>query len=102
MIEEVVDCILQAEDTAKQNISEAEAQASAIIAQAEVQAEQIRKQSAEQNKKYVAEQTQQADNSARQVFDDKLSQLNSQTDGLTDGYKRNVDNAVKIILDFIK
>lgn len=99
MIEEVVNSILDAEDVAKQRISDAEKKAAEIVAAAEVNAEKTKKQAAERNKTLFAEQMRQAEAAADTEAGKTLASVNSKTDEQIAAYEKNIDKAVKIILE---
>lgn len=99
MIEEVVNSILEAEDKAKSLISQAEKQAAEIVANAEVNAEKTKKQAAEQNKKVFADAMSAADVTAESEAAKSLASVNAQTDEKIAAYEKNIDKAVKIILE---
>lgn len=99
MIEEVVNSILQAEDVAKQRIAEAEQKASEIVSSAENQADQLKKQASADNKAYLADKLQQADELAEKQARKRLAELNAQTDSEIAQLEKRIDGAVKIILE---
>lgn len=99
MIEEVVNSILEAEDAAKNRIAEAEKQAGEIIAAAEVNAEKKRKEITAHNKALFAEKIKESELTARQEADKRLDALKKEADAQINGYAKNVDKAVKIILE---
>ncbi len=99
MIEEVVNSILEAEDVAQQKIAQAKKETGDLLAHAEADADKFKKQNSVQNKAAFAEQSKQLekqvdDNAARQ-----LAEMNAETDREISRYEKNVDNAVKIILE---
>lgn len=102
MIDEVVNSILEAEDTAKRRIEEAEAKASEIIADAESQAEALRKQATAQNKDYQAETLSNADTEAEREANQLLAQLNAKTDSDVSKLEERIADAVKVILESLK
>lgn len=99
MIEEVVNSILEAEDVAKRRVAEAEAKANEIVAAAEVAVATYKKQVVSDNKKSFAEQMKQADELADTKASERLAELNAQTDKQTAAYSKNIDKAVKIIIE---
>lgn len=101
MIEEVVNSILQAEDTAKQRIQQAENKAAEIINAAEIAAEQIKKQAVADNKAFVAEQGKAIDDEVKAQAEAFLQQRSAEVDNEIKHYQRNVDKAVKLILESV-
>ncbi|MCM1195338.1 MAG: hypothetical protein NC099_04975 [Corallococcus sp.] len=99
MIEEVVNSILEAEDVAKKRIAEAEQKASEIVAAAEIEAEQLKKQAAKNNKALFAEKTAEADKYSEEQANNRLKELNSATDKEIAVYRKNIDKAVKVIIE---
>lgn len=99
MIEEVVNSILEAEDVAKRRIEEAQAKANEIVAAAEVKAAEFKKQQTLENKQRFAAAVKQADEQASERASSRLAELNKQTDGEISTYAKNIDKAVKIILE---
>lgn len=99
MIEEVVNSILEAEDVAKRRIADAEAKANDIVAAAEIEVAAYKKQLAYDNKKAFAEALKQADELAGIKAQERLAELNAQTDKQTAAYSKNIDKAVKLIIE---
>lgn len=99
MIEEVVNSILEAEDAAKKRIAEAERKAGEIVASAELEAELRKKQAVAANKKAYAQAMKQADEQADAQAAARLAELNSASDKEIAAYAKNVDKAVKIIME---
>ena len=99
MIEEVVNSILEAEDAARQRVAEAEREASEIVSAAEIEAESLKKNTALQNKAFLRKKMRQADELAEKQAADKLTELNVATDKEIAAYAKNIDKAVKIILE---
>lgn len=99
MIEEVVNSILEAEDVAKKRIAEAERKAGEIVASAELEAELRKKQAVAANKKAYAQAMKQADEQADAQAAARLAELNSASDKEIAAYAKNVDKAVKIIME---
>lgn len=99
MIEEVINSILDAEDAAKRRVEEAEAKAAEIVAQAEAEISSYKKQQAALNKAAFADAVKQADKLAEQKASERLAQLNADTDKETAKYVKNVDKAVKLIVE---
>lgn len=99
MIEEVVNSILEAEDVAKERIAQAEQKAGEIVSSAENQADKIKKQASADNKAYLAEKLQQADELAEKHAREHLAELNAQTDAEIAQLEKRIDGAVKIILE---
>ena len=99
MIEEVVNSILEAEDAADKKIAQARKQASDIVAEAESKAEQQKKQQAAANKVHFAQKSREIEAEADAEAKKTLQQLNEQTDKEMESYRKNVDEAVKIILE---
>lgn len=99
MIEEVINSILDAEDVAKRRVEEAEAKAAEIVANAEAETAAYKKQQAAANKDNFAEAMKQADRLAEQEAAKRLAELNAETDKLTANYVKNIDKAVKIIIE---
>lgn len=99
MIEEVVNSILDAEDVAKRRIAEAEAKAGDIIAAAEAEASSYKKAQAAENKTAFADKMRAADSLAEQQASKRLAELNEETDRQVSAYSKNVDKAVKIIIE---
>lgn len=99
MIEEVVNSILEAEDVAKKRIAEAERKAGEIVASAELEAELRKKQAVAANKKAYAQAIKQADEQADAQAAARLAELNSASDKEIAAYAKNVDKAVKIIME---
>lgn len=99
MIEEVVNSILEAEDAADKKIAQARKQASDIVAEAESKAEQQKKQQAASNKVHFAQKSREIEAEADAEAKKTLQQLNEQTDKEMESYRKNVDEAVKIILE---
>lgn len=99
MIEEVVNSILQAEDAAKDRISDAEEQAGEIVALAETEAAAFKKQQAAENKKLFAEAMKRADELAESKAEKRLAELNAESDKQALQYEKNIDKAVKIIIE---
>lgn len=99
MIEEVVNSILEAEYVAKKRIAEAERKASEIVSSAEIEVELRKKQSASSNKSTFAEAMKQADKQADAQAAARLAELNSAFDKEMSAYAKNVDKAVKIIME---
>ena len=99
MIEEVVNSILEAEDVAKKRIAEAERKAGEIVASAELEAELRKKQAVATNKKAYAQAMKQADEQADAQAAARLAELNSASDKEIAAYAKNVDKAVKIIME---
>lgn len=99
MIEEVVNSILEAEDVAQKKIAEAKQEANSIVTFAETEADKFKKQSSSNNKAIFAEKSRQIDVKARDGANQVLANLNAQTDKEMANYQKNVDAAVKIILE---
>lgn len=99
MIEEVVNSILEAEDVAKKRIAEAERKAGEIVASAELEAELRKKQAVAANKKAYAQAMKQADEQADAQAAARLAELNADADKQIAAYAKNVDKAVKIIME---
>lgn len=99
MIEEVINFILDAEDVAKRRVAEAEQKAAEIVANAETEVAAYRKQKASDNKANFAEAMKQADSLADNKAQQRLSELNRETDKQMAGYVKNIDKAVKIIIE---
>ena len=99
MIEEVVNSILDAEDVAKHRIAEAEAKAGDIVAAAEAEASAYKKAQAAENKITFADKMKAADSLAEQKAAERLAELNKKTDEQVSAYSKNVDKAVKIIIE---
>jgi len=99
VIEEVVNSILQAEDAAKDRISDAEEQAGEIVALAETEAAAFKKQQAAENKKLFAEAMKRADELAESKAEKRLAELNAESDKQALQYEKNIDKAVKIIIE---
>ena len=99
MIEQVVNSILEAEDLAEQRILEAKAQASKIVEQAETNAEAFKKQQGAENKQTYATKIQQIDLSSQQKAQQRLAETNAETDRQIALCEKNIDAAVKIILE---
>lgn len=99
MIEEVVNSILEAEDVAKRRIAEAEVKANEIVAAAEIEVAAYKKQQASDNKKSFAESLKQADELADKKAQARLDELKAQTDKQTSAYSKNIDKAVKLIIE---
>lgn len=99
MIEEVINSILDAEDVAKRRVQEAEAKAVEILAQAEAEVSAYKKQQASENKTLFAEQMKQAEAVAEAKSNERLAELNQHTDKQTANYVKNIDKAVKIIIE---
>lgn len=101
MIEEVVNSILQAEDVARQRVQQAESKAAEIINAAEIAAEQIKKQAIADNKAFVAEQGRAIDDEVKAQAEAFLQQRSAEVDNEIKHYQRNVDKAVKLILESV-
>ena len=99
MIEEVVNSILEAEDAAEKLVAEAKAQAADIVAAAEINADAMKKQQTAQNKQRYAEQSKQIDQDSAKKAQQYLAEKNAQTDKQMAACEKNVDQAVKIILE---
>ena len=99
MIEEVINSILDAEDAAKRRVEQAEAKASEIVADAEAEVSAYKKRQSALNKADFAEQMKQADKLAEQKAAARLLELNEASDKLVEGYSKNIDKAVKIIIE---
>lgn len=99
MIEEVINSILDAEDVAKRRVAEAENKANEIVASAEAEASAYKKQKALSNKEYFAQAMRQADILADKRAEERLAELNGQTDEQVSLYAKNVDKAVKLIIE---
>lgn len=99
MIEEVINSILDAEDVAKRRVDEAEIKASEIVAQAETEVALYKKQQASANKSTFTEAIKQADKLAENKAAERLAELNAQTDKQMEQYVKNIDKAVKIIIE---
>ncbi len=99
MIEEVVNSILEAEDLAEQKVAEAKAQANDIVATAETNADLLKKQRSQENKAYFVATCKKIDDECNEQAQKCLDELNAQTDAEISAYEKNVDKAVKIILE---
>jgi len=99
MIEEVVNSILEAEDAAEKKIANAKAQANDIVASAEINADAFKKQQSAANKKNYAEKSRKIDEQSAAKAQQYLAEKNAQTDKEIAAYEKNVDAAVKIILE---
>ena len=99
MIEEVINSILDAEDVAKRRVAEAEAKAAEIIAQAEAEIAVLKKDAAALHKSAYAEQMKKADELADNQAKARLAELNAQTDKEKAMYAKNIEKAVKIIIE---
>ena len=99
MIEEIVSSILDAEDVAKRRVEEAEAKANEIVARAEAEIAAYKKSEAVSNKAAFAEAMRQADKLAEDRANERLTELNAQADRETANYAKNVDKAVRIIIE---
>ena len=77
----------------------AEAKAAEIVAQAEAEISSYKKQQAALNKAAFADAVKQADKLAEQKASERLAQLNADTDKETAKYVKNVDKAVKLIVE---
>lgn len=99
MIEEVVNSILEAEDAAEKKIAQAKAEANEIVSAAEIKADAFKKtQTADKKKKY-AEKCKQIEEQAALKAQQYLAEKNAQTDKQIAACEKNVDAAVKIILE---
>lgn len=99
MIEEVVNSILEAEDAAEKKIAEAKAQANDIVSSAEINADAFKKQQSAANKQNYAEKSRRIDEQSAVKAQQYLAEKNAQTDKEIAAYEKNVDAAVKIILE---
>lgn len=99
MIEEVVNSILEAEDVAKRRIAEAEAKAAEIVTNAEAEVAVMKKQQAAASKQEFADKVKQAESLASDKAAKRLAELNGATDKQADSYVKNIDKAVKIIIE---
>ena len=102
MIEEVVSSILQAEDVAQQKIEAAKQTANDIVSSAEREADNFKKQTSAENKKAYTDGLARVEQQATQNADGSLAELNAQTDKEMAQYEKNIDKAVKIILEHLK
>ena len=102
MIEEVVSSILQAEDVAAQKIEAAKQTASDIVSSAEAEADKFKKQTSARNKEVFVEGMQHIEHQTVAIFHGTLAELNAQADKEMTNYEKNVDKAVKIILEHLK
>lgn len=101
MIEEVVNSILEAEDVAEKRIESAKITADDIVSAAEKQADNLKKQTSAQNKEAFSEGVRRIERESAQNADSLLQDLNAQTDAEMAKYEKNVDKAVKIILEHL-
>ena len=99
MIEEVVSSILEAEDAAEKKIAEAKVQASEILSAAEINADAFKKQQSVNNKQKYAETVKQIDEQSALKAQKYLAEQNAQTDKQISACEKNIDQAVKIILE---
>ena len=99
MIEQVVNSILEAEDVAAQRIAEAKAQAGDIVATAEQNADNFKKQQSAQNKQTYADKVRQIDETSAKKAQSRLAEQNAETDKQIALCEKNIDQAVKIILE---
>ena len=99
MIEEVVNSILEAEDAAEKKVAEAKAQANEILSAAEINADAFKKQQTALNKQKYAEKVKQIDAQSAQKASESLAQQNAATDKAVAACEKNIDKAVKIILE---
>lgn len=99
MIEEVVNSILEAEDAAEKKIADAKAQANDIVASAEINADAFKKQQSAANKQNFAEKSRKIDEQSALKAQQYLAEKNAQTDKEIAAYEKNVNAAVKIILE---
>ena len=99
MIEEVINSILDAEDVAKRRVEEAEQKAAEIVANAEAEVAAYKKQQATENKPDFSAALKQADALAETKAAERLAELNARTDKQTANYVKNIDKAVKIIIE---
>ena len=99
MIEQTVNSILEAEDEAKRRIAEAESKAAEVLNNGELAVEALRKQSAADNKAFVAEAQAAADKLAAEKAAEYLAKQNAAADVENKTYAVNVDKAVKTILE---
>ena len=99
MIDEVVNSIIEAEDEAKRRVQHAEEQAADIISQAEHEAEQIRHTGADEAKDHLRTELARADEEAKRIADELLSMRKKEADAETEQLRKNMDSAVKFILE---
>lgn len=101
MIEEVVNSIIEAEDAAAQKIADAKNRANDIVADAEIRAVEFRKQKSAENKAIFAGKSKEIQSNAEKKSAEELSELNVLADNEVADYEKNVDAAVKIILEHL-
>lgn len=101
MIEEVVNSIIEAEDAAAQKIADAKNRANDIIADAEIRTAEFRKQKSAENKAIFAGKSKEIQLNAEKKSAEELSELNVLADKEVADYEKNVDAAVKIILEHL-
>lgn len=99
MIEETVNSILEAEDAAEKKIAEAKVQANDIVSSAENKADAFKKQQSAANKQTYAEKSRKIDEQSAVKAQQYLAEQNAQTDKEIAAYEKNIDVAVKIILE---
>ncbi|MCM1289371.1 MAG: hypothetical protein NC132_01785 [Corallococcus sp.] len=99
MIEEVVNSILEAEDAAEKKIAQAKVQANEIVSAAEINADAFKKSQSAENKRNYAEKSRQIDEQSGEKAKQYLAEQKALTDKQIDSYEKNVDAAVKIILE---
>lgn len=99
MIEEVVNSILEAEDAAEKKIAQAKAEASEIVSAAEIKADAFKKSQSAEKKQKFAQNCKQIDEQSALKARQYLAEKNAQTDKQIAACEKNVDAAVKIILE---
>lgn len=101
MIEEVVNSILEAEDVAAKKIAQAKQEANDIVSFAEAEADKLKKQKSAENKAVFAEKSKEIHLQASRNANDELTRLNAIADEETAKYEKNVDKAMKIVLEHL-
>ena len=102
MIEEVVNSILEAEDVAQKRIEAAKQTANDIVSAAETEADNFKKQTSARNKDTFVEGMRRVEQQATENADSTRKEMNAQADAEMAKYEKNVDKAVKIILEHLK
>lgn len=101
MIEEVVNSILEAEDVAQRKIDDAKSQAGNIVGHAEAEADKFKKQASAANKQLLSDGMRRIEQQTSESAGGLLAEMNCQADKEMAQYEKNVDNAVKIILEHL-
>lgn len=99
MIEEVVKSILEAEDKAEKMVEQARVQAGQTAADAEAECDRIRKEGSAKVKARVAEEYRLAAQAAEKAARQEEEKLAAEVDRQCGEYAKNVDAAVKIVLE---